>query len=92
MDSKTLFMLEWEKDLGQTWSLANWHMALYSAFKEILKVLMRWYLVPLKLSKMYPTSSSLCFWNCGHVGSMKSLLDYGPGKDGKHTTRYYEEI
>lgn len=31
---------------------------------------MRWYLVPLKLAKIYSASSPLCFLNCTHVGSM----------------------
>lgn len=56
VSSKTPFMLAWEKDLGQTWSLAEWHRASESASQGILnialveanlKVLMRWYIVPL---------------------------------------------
>lgn len=35
-----------------------------------LKVLKRWYLVPLKRSRIDSASSYLCFQNCGHVGSM----------------------
>lgn len=72
-------MREWESDLHHTWSIEEWHRASMAASKGILnialieanmKVLMRWYMVPLKISKIYPSASPMCFRNCGHIGSM----------------------
>lgn len=74
-ESKSSYMGEWEKDLGQSWSLGEWHKASASASKGFmnttlieanLKVLMRWYLVPLRIAKIYLNASPLCFRNCGH--------------------------
>lgn len=78
-ETKSLFMRELENDLQHTWSIEEWHRASTAASKGILnialieanlKVLMRWYMVPLKLSKIYPNASPMCFRNYGHVGSM----------------------
>lgn len=77
--SKTLFMREWETDLQQEWTLTEWHRASVAASKGIinialveanLKILMRWYMVPTRIAKIYPNASPLCFRNCGHIGSM----------------------
>lgn len=57
----------------------EWHRASSAASKGILnvaliesnlKVLMRWYTVPLKIAKIYLNASPLCFRNFGHVGSI----------------------
>lgn len=78
-ETRSLFMREWESYLQHTWSIEEWHRVSTAASKGILnialikanvKVLMRWYMVPLKPSKCYSNASPVYFRNCGHVGSM----------------------
>lgn len=77
--SKTFYILEWENDLAQEWDLEAWHRASAWAHREALnislveanlKVMMRWYLVPAKLARLYPSASPLCFCGCEHTGMM----------------------
>lgn len=41
-----------------------------SLIEASLKVVTRWYLVPTRIHKMFPSSSSLCFRGCHRPGSM----------------------
>lgn len=77
--SKTLYMLEWERDIAQEWDLEVWHRASarshggvhnISLVEVNLKVLMRWYLVPAKFARIFPSTSPICFRGCERVGTM----------------------
>lgn len=70
---KTPYMLGWETDFAQEWDLEVWHRNSSRVYKGVLntalvevnvKVMTRWYLVPFKLAKLYPTASPLCFRGC----------------------------
>lgn len=79
---KTKFMLEWERDLQESWDLEHWHKTFFRSFKGILnislieaslKVITRWYLTPSRLSLMYPSVSPLCFRGCHMKGTMMHI-------------------
>lgn len=77
--TKTQYMINWEKDLQFNWKIDTWHSCLSRAGKgplnlslieANLKIILRWYLVPSRLSKAYPQVSPLCFRGCDLMGSI----------------------
>ena len=80
---KTSNMDTWERDIGATFSDDQWQSALRSTFSATKsvnlwelshKILVRWYLTPYRLSKFDPKISSLCWRNCGEVGTLHHTL------------------
>lgn len=77
--TKTAHMLAWEKDLGTPFCLKEWKHARGTTFKasrcvdhwdNFLKIANRSYLVPYRLSKIFPTGNSQCWRGCGEVGTL----------------------
>lgn len=71
--------MDWEKDLSKECYLDTWYNDFSHSYKGIInvvlmeasvKVITRWYLVPLWLAKMYSPSFPLCFRGCDLLGSM----------------------
>lgn len=69
----------WEQDLKVSWDADTWYSKFQKAFKGIAnvslikvnaKILTRWYNVPLRLAKIFPGTSSICFRGCGLTGSL----------------------
>ena len=78
-DNKLPHMLAWERELHDEWDLKDWCGNFIRSIKGFMsvplmeanvKIFTRWYLVPLKLASIYPSSSPLCFRGCHGVGSM----------------------
>ena len=78
-DTKLPHMLAWEKELNNEWDLSDWYKNYTRSIKGYvnvslieanIKMYTRWYLVPVKLTSMYPTTSPLCFRGCHGLGSM----------------------
>lgn len=72
-------MWVWDLDLASHTEVEQWHSSLKLAYKGILnvslieanvKVITRWDMVPLRLSRVYPFSSPLCFRECNSLGIM----------------------
>lgn len=73
------YALGWEQDLKVSWDTNTWYSKFQKAFKGITnvslikanaKILTRWYNVPLRLAKIFPGRSPLCFRGCGLTGSL----------------------
>lgn len=82
-DYKNPHMLKWEKDLSQTFTGTQWRKVILIFRKASSctdhwdnspKNLNRWYLMPYRLSKIYPTASPNC-WRCNdQIGNLHHTL------------------
>lgn len=77
--SKLPYMKAWEEELGMDCEVEDWNKAFARSYAGIrnaslieanLKVMTRWYLVPSRLAKMFPSSSPQCFRDCKLTGTM----------------------
>ena len=83
IQTKTLNMIKWEKDLSQTFTWEEWQKAIHinssssacvEHWENAQKILNRWYLTPYRLSKIFPSSSPIC-WRCeSHTGNLLHTL------------------
>lgn len=78
-NAKLPYMHAWECEIQESWTADIWHRNFFHSYKGInntilieanLKVLTRWYLVPTRLAKMFPSSSPFCFRGCNSPVSM----------------------
>lgn len=79
--------LQWETDLQQTFSPLQWQRACKvtqratrcSTLWEItVKITLRWYITPAKISKFNPNSNDRCWRKCGLRGDILHVLWYCP--------------
>ena len=72
------YVEKWERDLGLQLESSDWDKiwtTTKSSSQNIIaletnyKVLLRWYLVPVRIAKYIPQYSPLCFRGCGELGS-----------------------
>ncbi|CAH2276107.1 Hypothetical predicted protein, partial [Pelobates cultripes] len=85
--SKLTYMKQWETSLGITPTLMEWEQAITYTKKSskcvilweaYFKMLMRWYLVPSRIHKIYPNSPSIC-WRCNSsLGSIEHIFWHCP--------------
>lgn len=77
-DLKRVNMTRWEAELGQTFTLTEWLHASQSTsklsrcinHKEIMcKIHLRWYMTPTRFHHIKPDASSLCWRQCGALGT-----------------------
>lgn len=78
-DTKTPSYVEkWENDLGFHMDSSKWDKVWANtkisshnlvALEANYKVLIRWYLVPVRIAKYVPQYSPLCFRGCGDLGT-----------------------
>ena len=71
-EGKNAHMVKWEKDLNGNFSWDQWKKSFQIINKassciehwdNAQKITNRWYLTPYRLSKIYPTTSDMC-WRC----------------------------
>lgn len=76
--NKPTYIREWERDLGHTFTevqLNNLYRLTHKSSidtktqENCFKLLTRWYKVPTKLAKIYPTASEACWRGCGLRGT-----------------------
>lgn len=72
---KTSNILKWEKELGKTFTPAQWQAAITSSScanhkEKFHKRLTRWYFTPLRIATAYPAASPYCWRSCGSAGSL----------------------
>lgn len=76
--SKSSPQIKWEKELRQTFTIADWSAASQAVskfsrcinHKEIMrKIHLRWYLTPNRLKHIKPGASDLCWRGCGALGT-----------------------
>lgn len=81
--TKTSAMLAWERELGVSYTPDHWQKAprmTYMATRSVnlweltQKILLRWYLTPYRIAKFVLHSSTLCWRNCGQVGTLYHTL------------------
>lgn len=74
---KPIYIREWERDLQHEFTelqLDRLYRLTHSSSVDMkmrengFKVMTKWYRVPTKLAKIYPTSSDACWRDCGHRG------------------------
>ncbi|CAH2302763.1 Hypothetical predicted protein, partial [Pelobates cultripes] len=84
---KLPYMKQWETSLGVTPTLIEWEQAIIytkqsskcvTLWEAYFKMLMRWYLVPSRIHKIYPNSPSIC-WRCNSsLGSIEHIFWHYP--------------
>lgn len=71
-------MLKWEHLLQRTYTPQQWYCSLQTPLKfskcllhweTVQKIYHNWCLTPTKLAHIYPTTSNLCWRNCGSPGT-----------------------
>lgn len=76
---KTAPLLKWEDDLKRTYTEAQWTAACNATFKTTncsslwelsIKLMLRWYLTPDRISWFQTTTSNLCWRQCGQKGDL----------------------
>ena len=76
-------MAQWDQELGLDYDYKDWEACWQNMRKcsvslsvreTAVKLFTRWYLTPLRLSKIFPQSSPLCFRGCPHQGSFLHLF------------------
>lgn len=73
-------MLKWEKDLSQSFSeekaiiINNTASSCIEHWDNSQKILNRRYLTPYKLSKIFPSSSTICWWCNNQIGTLYHML------------------
>lgn len=80
---KTNSMIKWETDLKASFTSNPWMRAIrytYSTthcvnhWELALKITHRWYLTHYRLVSIYKTSSPLCWYGCGFLGTLVHIL------------------
>lgn len=77
--AKPAYIREWERDLEQEFSenqLTQIYQLTHTSSidsktqENNYKILAQWYRVPAALAKIFPSVSNLCWWGCGHRGTL----------------------
>lgn len=81
--NKLPYMLKWENECSLTISLEDWYTSIDNLRKctrsltireTPIKLLTRWYLTPLKLHTIFPSTPSNCFRGCSSPGSFTHIF------------------
>lgn len=76
-------VLAWKKELGISFTLDQWQMALFTSYAATKcvnlwelshKILLWWYLTPYRIAKFAPQASASCWRNCAGVGTLFHTL------------------
>lgn len=80
---KSANMIKWERDLQKEFTLPQWRLiiqynsrssACIDHWDNTQKLLHRWYLAPLRISKMDPNTSPMCWRDCSSTGNLLHIL------------------